>query len=115
MGTSDLEEAKLLLFAGLDAPVPPSRRTMGRFSHGMSPAIRQRFRERARAAQESDLRRVAERYLSNVGRVCVLGTEAQVPLKHFPQLTCEQRSELTAMFKSATCVPLDSLRPMAAK
>jgi Zn-dependent M16 (insulinase) family peptidase len=102
MGTSDLEEAKLLLFAGLDAPVPPSRRTMGRFSHGMSPAIRHRFRERARAAQESDLRRVAERYLSNTGRVCVLGTESQ-------------RSELTALFKNSTSVPLDSLRPLAAR
>ncbi|MEZ5314914.1 MAG: insulinase family protein [Chlamydiales bacterium] len=47
--TSDIEEAKLVLFQELDAPIPPGERAVTAYSHlrgNRSPKVRQLFRER---------------------------------------------------------------------
>lgn len=59
----DIDEAKLSVFGGIDAPVPPSRKGHGLFLTGVTDDQRQALREALLAVDAADLRRVAEQYL----------------------------------------------------
>jgi len=77
---SDVEEALLSLFSGIDAPTPPSSRGMNQFVSGVTWEERQQYRERLLATKRADVVRVAEQYLKGrEGNVCVVGDEHRVP------------------------------------
>eukprot|EP00730_Choanoeca_flexa_P005740 TRINITY_DN12009_c0_g1_i1.p1 TRINITY_DN12009_c0_g1~~TRINITY_DN12009_c0_g1_i1.p1 ORF type:complete len:1016 (+),score=241.10 TRINITY_DN12009_c0_g1_i1:830-3877(+) len=77
----DLEEAKLMAFQGVDAPVPASRKGLGLFTQGLTPELLQQRRERLLDVTREDVARVARTYLNaetveNASSV-VIATEQQ--------------------------------------
>ena len=73
----ELEESKLSLFQGIDAPTSPMSDGSVEFMYGLTEEMRQRRREELLDVKKEDVWRVAERYLlkpaaENVG-VCLLG------------------------------------------
>ena len=79
---SDVEEALLSLFSGIDAPTPPSSKGLNQFITGITTAERQEYRERLLAVKKADVVRVSEEYLvagQSTANVCVVGDETKVP------------------------------------
>lgn len=75
-----LEEAKLSVFQGIDAPQSVSQEGMSRFLYGISHEMEQRKREALLDTNTSQLRDVAERYLVQGiegSRVTVLGEKKE--------------------------------------
>ncbi|XP_049480444.1 presequence protease, mitochondrial isoform X3 [Panthera uncia] len=74
----DIDEAKLSVFASVDAPVPPSDRGLEHFLYGVSDELKQVHRERLFAVSHDSLVAVSDKYLS-VGRgtrgLALLGPE----------------------------------------
>lgn len=72
----DIEEAKISVFQGLDAPESVSEEGMVRFLGGIDPEMEQRKREQLLDVQIRDIQRVAQKYLvDGLGKatVAVLG------------------------------------------
>lgn len=72
----DLEEAKLSVFQGLDAPRSVSEEGMTRFVSGVTPEMEQVRREQLLDVTKSQVREVAEKFLINgiaKGNMAVLG------------------------------------------
>lgn len=79
---SDIEEAKLSLFGGLDAPVIPAKKGLGYFTTGISNEMRQQLRDQVFATTKDDLVAVAEKYFTNIreeGSITVIGNPEQMP------------------------------------
>ncbi|XP_042846866.1 presequence protease, mitochondrial isoform X1 [Panthera tigris] len=74
----DIDEAKLSVFASVDAPVPPSDRGLEHFLYGVSDELKQVHRERLFAVSHDSLVAVSDKYLS-VGKgtrgLALLGPE----------------------------------------
>ena len=60
----DLDQAKLSVFSGVDAPVPPSQKGKGEFLRGITPAIRQENRTRLLNVTRHEVLEVVAKYLS---------------------------------------------------
>ena len=73
----DIEEAKLGLFQGVDAPVSPAGRGTREFMSGVTDEMQQQRRERLLDVTEHDVARVAEQYLVNAERqaTAIIGPE----------------------------------------
>jgi presequence protease len=74
----DIEEAKISLFKGVDAPVAVNQEGVARFVHGISEEMRQAKREQLLDVTREQVRDVAQRYLvegveKEKDRVCFLG------------------------------------------
>jgi len=72
----DLEEAKLSVFQGVDAPESVSQEGMTRFLSGVDEAMEQKKREQLLDVKKEDLREVAQQYLvegMKDSRLAVLG------------------------------------------
>lgn len=78
---TDIEEAKLSIFGGLDTPVIPSRKGLGLFTHGINNEMRQQLRDRVFATNKDDLMEVSEKYFSNIteASIAVIGNPEQIP------------------------------------
>lgn len=76
----DIDEAKMSVFGGVDAPTPPSRKGRGEFLQGITTELRQKNRDRLLSVNREDILRVADQYListkSSISRV-IAGTEEQ--------------------------------------
>ncbi|XP_003221996.2 presequence protease, mitochondrial [Anolis carolinensis] len=59
----DIDEAKLAVFAAVDAPVAPSDKGMNNFLHGISDEMKQRHREHLFAVNKDNLIDAANKYL----------------------------------------------------
>ncbi|XP_046923091.1 presequence protease, mitochondrial isoform X2 [Lynx rufus] len=74
----DIDEAKLSVFASVDAPVPPSDRGLDHFLYGLSDELKQVHREQLFAVSHDSLVAVSDKYLG-VGRgtrgLALLGPE----------------------------------------
>uniref|UniRef100_A0ABI7Z3C6 Pitrilysin metalloproteinase 1 n=1 Tax=Felis catus TaxID=9685 RepID=A0ABI7Z3C6_FELCA len=74
----DIDEAKLSVFASVDAPVPPSDRGLDHFLYGLSDELKQVHREQLFAVNHDSLVAVSDKYLG-VGRgtrgLALLGPE----------------------------------------
>ena len=78
--SQDLEEAKLSVFQGIDAPQSVDDEAMTRFLHGVSNDMRQRWREQALDVTAVDVQLAADRYLVNAvksGHLAVLGPKQE--------------------------------------
>uniref|UniRef100_A0A8C3XUQ9 Presequence protease, mitochondrial n=1 Tax=Chelydra serpentina TaxID=8475 RepID=A0A8C3XUQ9_CHESE len=74
----DIEEAKLAVFAAVDAPVAPSDKGMNHFLNGISDEMKQRHREQLFAVSSDHLIDVANKYLAggkSTRGLAVLGPE----------------------------------------
>ncbi|KAL4624653.1 presequence protease, mitochondrial-like isoform X1 [Arapaima gigas] len=74
----DADEAKLSIFAAVDAPVAPSDKGLSRFLGGVSDELKQRHREQLFAVSHQDLTVAAARYLGLGQRTCsvtIIGPE----------------------------------------
>ncbi|MES1911648.1 MAG: hypothetical protein MHM6MM_004051 [Cercozoa sp. M6MM] len=60
----DVQEAQLMVFQDVDAPMAPSQHGVQEFLHGTTDAMRNRRRERLLQVNKDDVQRVAQRYLS---------------------------------------------------
>ncbi|KAJ9606237.1 Mitochondrial presequence protease [Cladophialophora chaetospira] len=73
----ELEESKLSIFQGIDAPRSVSGEASKEFLYGITEAMDQEMRERLLGVTKDDVQRVAQRYLvdlpSDLKSVCVLG------------------------------------------
>ena len=79
---SDVEEALLSLFSGIDAPTPPSSKGLNQFITGVTTEERQQYRERLLAVKKADVIQVSEQYLAAgqaTANVCIVGDETKVP------------------------------------
>uniref|UniRef100_A0A8D0GBI5 Presequence protease mitochondrial-type C-terminal domain-containing protein n=1 Tax=Sphenodon punctatus TaxID=8508 RepID=A0A8D0GBI5_SPHPU len=74
----DIDEAKLAVFAAVDAPVAPSDKGMDHFLYGISDKMKQEHREQLFAVEKNNLMEAASKYLA-VGKrtrgVAILGPE----------------------------------------
>lgn len=80
----DILEAKLAVFAQVDAPVPPSNKGMTLFQQGITDEMRQLHRDRLFAVDKETLVDVANRYLSSSERmssVAILGPSNETLLR----------------------------------
>lgn len=74
--TQDLEEAKLSVFQGVDAPESVSQDGMTRFLSGIDEAMEQKKREQLLDVKKEDVREVAQKYLVDGmkdARLAILG------------------------------------------
>jgi Zn-dependent M16 (insulinase) family peptidase len=74
----DLEEAKISVFQGVDAPKSVNQEGMGRFLSGITEEMKQKKREELLDVTKDQVREVAQRYLvdglaKGEGRVAFLG------------------------------------------
>ncbi|KAJ6666636.1 hypothetical protein lerEdw1_020360, partial [Lerista edwardsae] len=60
----DIDEAKLAVFAAVDAPVAPSDKGTGSFLYGISDEMKQRHREHLFAVSKDNLINAADKYLA---------------------------------------------------
>ena len=60
---SDLVEAKLAVFQGIDSPVPPGQRGLIKFLYGITDDDMQKRRERVKAVTKEQILEVAKQYL----------------------------------------------------
>lgn len=65
----DVDEAKLAVFGGVDAPVPPSAKGRGAFLYGITDEIRQLNRDRLLRVSKSDIVNVAQKYFDKTSAV----------------------------------------------
>nr|XP_056713996.1 presequence protease, mitochondrial [Euleptes europaea] len=74
----DIDEAKLAVFAAVDAPIAPSDKGMNQFLHGISDEMKQQHREHLFAVSRDHLMDAASKYLA-AGRstrgLAILGPE----------------------------------------
>src|SRR5262249_37634656 len=82
LNKKDLEEAKLGLFQGLDAPTPPGSRAITAYARqrgGRSPELRQKFREALINCTKEEIQKVAKELLlpglENCAIVCFASKE----------------------------------------
>ncbi|XP_074841113.1 presequence protease, mitochondrial isoform X2 [Carettochelys insculpta] len=74
----DIDEAKLAVFAAVDAPVAPSDKGMNHFLNGISDKMKQRHREQLFAVSSNHLIHVADKYLAcgkSTHSLAILGPE----------------------------------------
>jgi Zn-dependent M16 (insulinase) family peptidase len=76
----DLEEAKISLFKGVDAPLSVNQEGLGKFLYGITENMKQKKREQLLDVTREQVRGVAQRYLvegveKERERVCFLGEE----------------------------------------
>ncbi|XP_053120937.1 presequence protease, mitochondrial isoform X2 [Hemicordylus capensis] len=74
----DIDEAKLAVFAAVDAPVAPSDKGMDNFLYGISDAMKQRYREHLFAVSRDQLIDAADKYLAagkSTRGLAILGPE----------------------------------------
>ncbi|KAF5274828.1 hypothetical protein FQR65_LT00411 [Abscondita terminalis] len=69
ISNQDVLEAKLGVFQGLDAPIPPSDKGANDFVRGITPEILQRHRAEVMTVDMSGLQLVSEKYLGNTSKV----------------------------------------------
>ncbi|KAH3685967.1 hypothetical protein WICPIJ_003060 [Wickerhamomyces pijperi] len=70
----DLEEAKLTIFQGIDAPSSVKNEGVALFREGLTPEMRQERRERLLDVDVTNVKEVAEKYLiGKEGRTAVIG------------------------------------------
>ncbi len=74
----DLEEAKILVFQGVDAPRSINEEGMGKFLYGVTEEMRQERRERLLDVTKNQVREAAQKYIvdalsSQAGRMVFLG------------------------------------------
>lgn len=60
----EILEAKLGVFQGIDAPIPPSNKGLREFLLGLTSDVLQRHRAEVMAVNKNDLGRVTEKYLT---------------------------------------------------
>jgi Zn-dependent M16 (insulinase) family peptidase len=73
---TDISEAKISLFKGIDAPESVAMEGMLEFETGLDPATQQARRERLLDVTQEDVKKVAEKYLvegMEKARVVVIG------------------------------------------
>jgi len=77
----DLDEAKLEVFADIDAPNSPGSKGLDTFQNRITDEMKQLRRDRIFSTTRSDLNEVAEKYLNAENpMVCVFGSDQNVGL-----------------------------------
>ncbi|KAJ3410731.1 Presequence protease, mitochondrial [Chytridiales sp. JEL 0842] len=80
VGERELNEAKLSILSGLDAPVSASQEGMTKFMSGITDEMRQTRRERLFGVTLQSVRQAAEKYLTGPSAKAILGPTNEVEL-----------------------------------